>query len=167
MTEIGHLSPSQPYEFGGRAPAPAIGKSLPARALHPWKKPVVGWVSGATRAFVFAGRFVGIYPTPVSIFAGAGSLHGSGIYVLYNYVKVRLHRKIEANFLILSQKFSKLAFLMFIHQIIWCYITKYHTNFNIHSSLLILIGSHISKIGVIWRPVNRPDKASFSWVPVG
>ena len=43
---------------------------------------MVGWVSGTTRAFVLAGRFVGIYPLPVSIFAGAGSLHGSGMCTL-------------------------------------------------------------------------------------
>ena len=43
---------------------------------------MVGWLAGATRAFVLAGRFVGIYPTPVSIFAGAGSLHGSGMCTL-------------------------------------------------------------------------------------
>ena len=58
------------------------------RALHPREKPVVGWLAGATRAFVLAGRFVGIYPTPVSIFAGAGSLHGSGMCTLH-YVKIR------------------------------------------------------------------------------
>ena len=54
-------------------------RGVAARALHPREKPVVGWLAGATRAFVLAGRFVGIYPTPVSIFAGAGSLHGSGM----------------------------------------------------------------------------------------
>ena len=43
---------------------------------------MVGWLAGATRAFVLAGRFVGIYPTPVSIFAGAGYLHGSGMCTL-------------------------------------------------------------------------------------
>ena len=57
-------------------------RGILTRALHPREKPVVGWLAGATRAFVLAGRFVGIYPTPVSIFAGAGYLHGSGMSTL-------------------------------------------------------------------------------------
>ena len=133
---------------------------LCTREKNPW---LVGFRVRATRAFVLAGWFVGIYPTPVSIFAGAGSIHGSVMCTL----QLRKSTYIFPNFLILLPKVSILAVLMFINIIVWLYITKKHTNINIHSSLLILIGSLYLKNRGNLRPVNRPDKASFSRVPVG
>ena len=106
---------------------------------------MVGWVSGATRAFVLAGRFVGIYPTPVSIFAGAG-------YLWVGYVQLRKSMYIGKNRSQFSYPVAKIfnIGLFNVHKSNYMVLyNKKHTNFNIHLSLLILIGSHISKIGVI------------------
>ena len=79
---------------------------LCTREKNPW---LVGFRVRATRAFVLAGWFVGIYPTPVSIFAGAGSLHGSGMCTLQLRKSTYIGKNRSQNFLILLPNFSILA----------------------------------------------------------
>ena len=109
---------------------------------------MVGWVSGATRAFVLAGRFVGIYPTPVSIFAGAGYLHGSGMCTLQLRKSTYIGKNRSQNFLILLPNFSIWQFI--VHKFNYMVICNQKTyQFQYSFIIMILIGSHISKIGVI------------------